>query len=325
MAIAVGVLFLTLFMARFINFTFMPAQDMSMAKVTVEMPVGTPLERTQQELASIRRAAREAAGRGQRLHRRGRRRAGGGPQGRDDGQSRAPGRARATDQQDFKQYVRQNIVRSAGVNLNALDFAAVSGGGSRAQPVQFNIRGDNWKEVIAAAEKTKAAMKQQPGFVDVDFSYRSGKPQLAVEIDRERAASVGVPAALLGTMLRSFLGGDAIIQYREGGDTFDVKVKLPPEVLADPDQVGALTVRTPIGQLVELRNVADIRPDEGPSQIDRQAQKRQITVLAELRNYSLGEALGVPQRTSPRRSCRPPSPPTSRGRARSWPRRASRS
>jgi HAE1 family hydrophobic/amphiphilic exporter-1 len=62
-------------------------------------------------------------------------------------------------------------------------------------------------------------------------------------------------------------------------------------VLADPDQVGALTVRAPSGQLVELRTVADIRPDEGPSQIDRQAQKRQITVVSELRNYSLGEAI----------------------------------
>jgi HAE1 family hydrophobic/amphiphilic exporter-1 len=135
-------------------------------------------------------------------------------------------------------------------------------------------------------------MKQQPGFVDVDLSYRSGKPQLAVDIDRERAASVGIPAVMLGTTLRTFLGGDPVTQYREGGDTFDVKVKLPPEVLADPEAVGALTVRSPMGQLVELRNLADIRPDEGPSQIDRQAQKRQITVLAELRNYSLGEAIG---------------------------------
>ncbi|HYI01844.1 efflux RND transporter permease subunit, partial [Hyalangium sp.] len=195
-------------------------------------------------------------------------------------------------QQDFKQYLRQSLVRSAGVQLNAQDFSPISGGGARPQPVQFNIRGDNWTEVIAAAEKTKAAMQKQPGFVDVELTYRSGKPQLSVDIDRDRAASVGVPAAILGTTLRTFLGGDAVIQYREGGDTFDVKVKLPPEVLADPEQVGALTVRSPAGQLVELRNLADIRPDEGPSQIDRQAQKRQITVLAELRNYSLGEALG---------------------------------
>ena len=291
MGAAVGVLFLTLFMARFINFTFIPAQDMSMTKVTVEMPVGTPLERTQQELASIRAQIEKLPGVSSVYTA-----AGGGVQEEvHKGElmvNLVPLAERNYGQQDFKQYLRQNLVRSAGVLLNAQDYAAVSGGGARPQPVQFNIRGDNWAEVIAAAEKTKAAMKQQPGFVDVDLTYRSGKPQLSVEIDRERAASVGVPAAMLGTTLRSFLGGDAVTQYREGGDTFDVKVKLPPGVLADPDQVGALTVRTPTGQLVELRNVADIRPDEGPSQIDRQAQKRQITVLAELRNYSLGEALG---------------------------------
>jgi HAE1 family hydrophobic/amphiphilic exporter-1 len=291
MGAAVGVLFLTLFLARFINFTFIPAQDMSMAKVTIEMPVGTPLERTQQEIASVRAQIEQLPGVASVYTA-----AGGGVQEEvHKGEllvNLVPISERTYGQQDFKQYLRQNVVRSAGVLLNAQDFSPISGGGARAQPVQFNIRGDNWKEVIAAAEKTKAAMKQQPGFVDVDLTYRSGKPQLSVDIDRERAASVGVPAAILGTTLRSFLGGDAVTQYREGGDTYDVKVKLPPEVLANPDQVGALTVRTPMGQLVELRNVADIRPDEGPSQIDRQAQKRQITVLAELRNYSLGEALG---------------------------------
>jgi HAE1 family hydrophobic/amphiphilic exporter-1 len=291
MGAAVGVLFLTLFLARFINFTFIPAQDMSMAKVTIEMPVGTPLERTQQEIASVRAQIEKLPGVASVFAS-----AGGGVQEEvHKGEllvNLVPISERDYGQQDFKQYLRQNLVRSAGVLLNAQDFSPISGGGARPQPVQFNIRGDNWKEVIAAAEKTKAAMAKQPGFVDVDLTYRSGKPQLSVDIDRERAASVGVPAAILGTTLRSFLGGDAITQYREGGDTFDVKVKLPPEVLADPEQVGALTVRTPMGQLVELRNVADIRPDEGPSQIDRQAQKRQITVLAELRNYSLGEALG---------------------------------
>ncbi|HEX8700453.1 MAG TPA: efflux RND transporter permease subunit [Myxococcaceae bacterium] len=291
MAAAVGVLFLTLFLARFINFTFIPAQDMAMAKVTVELPVGTPLERTQQELASLQAQIAQLPGVDSVFAS-----AGGGVQEEvHKGEllvNLVPISGREFNQQDFKQYLRQNIVRSAGVLLNVQDFAAVSGGGARPQMVQFNIRGDNWKEVIAAAEKTREALKKNPGIVDVDLTYRSGKPQLSVDVDRERAASVGVPAAILGTTLRAFLGGDAITQYREGGETYDVKVKLPPEVLADPDQVGSLTVRSPMGQLVELRNVANIREDEGPSQIDRQAQKRQITVLADLRNYSLGEAIG---------------------------------
>jgi HAE1 family hydrophobic/amphiphilic exporter-1 len=290
MVAAVGVLFLTLFLARFINFTFIPPQDMGMAKVTVELPVGTPLERTQQELASLQSQITQLPGVASVYTS-----AGGGVQEEvHKGElfvNLVPIAQRGFNQQDFKQYLRQNLVRSAGVLLNVQDFAAVSGGGARPQMLQFNIRGDNWQEVIAAAEKTREAMRKNPGIVDVDLTYRSGKPQLSVDVDRERAASVGVPAAMLGTTLRAFLGGDPITQYREGGDTYDVKVKLPPAVLADPEQVGALTVRSPMGQLVELRNVADIRPDEGPSQIDRQAQKRQITVLADLRNYSLGEAI----------------------------------
>ncbi len=287
---AVGVLFLTLFLARFINFTFIPAQDMSMAKVLVELPVGTPLERTQQELASLQAQIKKLPGVVSVYAS-----AGGGVQEEvHKGElffNLVPLAERAFNQQEFKQYLRANLVRSAGVNLSVQDYAAVSGGGARTQMVQFNIRGDNWEEIVAAAEKTRQAMLKNPGLVDVDMTYRSGKPQLSVDIDRERAASLGVPAVMLGTTLRAFLGGDAITQYREGGDTFDVKVKLPPDVLADPAQVGALTVRTPMGQLVELRNLADIRPDEGPSQIDRQAQKRQITLLADLRDYSLGEAI----------------------------------
>jgi hydrophobic/amphiphilic exporter-1 (mainly G- bacteria), HAE1 family len=288
---AVGVLFLTLFLARFINFTFVPAQDMSMARVTVELPVGTPLERTQRELASIQTQLEELPGVTSVYTS-----AGGGVQEEvHKGElvvNLVPLNQRAFGQQDFKEYLRRNVARSAGVLINVLDFQPVSGGGARSQPVQFNLRGSDWKEVIAAAEKTREAMRQQPGFTDVDLTYRAGKPQLSVDIDRERAASLGIPAVMLGTTLRSFLGGDPITQYREGGDTFDVKVRLPPEVLAEPDAVGALTVRSPLGQLVELRNLADIRPDEGPSQIDRQAQRRQITVVAELRDYSLGEAIG---------------------------------
>jgi HAE1 family hydrophobic/amphiphilic exporter-1 len=88
------------------------------------------------------------------------------------------------------------------------------------------------------------------------------------------------------------MGGDKVMDFHEGGDTYDVKVKLPAAVLADPGAIGAIPVRAPSGQLVELRTVADVRPALGPSQIEHQAQIRQVTLLADLKNYSLGEAMG---------------------------------
>jgi HAE1 family hydrophobic/amphiphilic exporter-1 len=127
--------------------------------------------------------------------------------------------------------------------------------------------------------------------VDVDTTWRSGKPQLDVVVDRERAAALGVPAALLGQNVRALMGGDKVADFHEGGDGYDIKVKLPADVLADPVALGAVPLRAPNGQLVELRSVASIQPALGPSQIEHQAQMRQVTLLADLRNYSLGEGM----------------------------------
>ena len=113
-----------------------------------------------------------------------------------------------------------------------------------------------------------------------------------MQVDRDRAAAVGLPAAALGQTLRAFLGQDAFATYREKGNQYDVRLRLPAESRADPDAIGALTLRTPRNELVELRSLARLESGEGPSRIERQALKRQVTMLANLKGYSLGEAIG---------------------------------
>jgi HAE1 family hydrophobic/amphiphilic exporter-1 len=143
---------------------------------------------------------------------------------------------------------------------------------------------------MKAVDTMQAKMKANPGFVDVDNTYRAGKPLLSVKLDRERAASVGLPAAMVGGTLRAFLGGDKFASYREGGNQYDVRLRLPEHVRSDPNAIALLPIRTPAGQIVELRSVASVSQGEGPSQIDRQALKRQVTMLADLKGYALGEA-----------------------------------
>src|SRR5690606_10973420 len=134
------------------------------------------------------------------------------------------------------------------------------------------------------------------GFVDIDTSYRPGKPELAVVLDRDRAAALGIPAASLGQTLRAYLGGDKISDYREGGETYEVRIRLPEHVLADAASIGKLPVRAGNGELVELRNVARVEERAGPTQIDRQSLLRQITIYANLRQgVSLGEGMAFLQ------------------------------
>jgi hydrophobic/amphiphilic exporter-1 (mainly G- bacteria), HAE1 family len=289
MAGASVVLALTFVMAGFLKATFIPQQDMSMAKVTVELPAGTPLLETQRTLDDLTRQIRAVPGVTNAFAI-----AGAGAQEEvNKGEitvNLVPIDRRAYGQQDFKQYLRRTLRVSPAAVMAVQDYNAMAGGGNRAQPVQFNLRSTNWDDLLASVEKVKARMKTQPGFVDVDTTYRAGKPQLDVVVDRERAAAVGIPAAALGQNLRALMGGDKVTDFHQGGDTYDIKVKLPDAVLADPSALGAVSVRSASGQLVELRSIADVRASSGPSQIDHQAQIRQVTILADLRNYSLGEA-----------------------------------
>ncbi len=290
MGAAVAVLVLTFFMAGRLKFTFMPSQDMSQVKVTVELPSGTTLEETRRQLDDLSRQIRAVPGVTETFAV-----AGAGAQEEvHKGEitvNIVPVSGRTYGQEAFKQHLRKTLRVSPAAKLAVQDFSMIAGGGNRPQQVQLNLRSTDFDALLRAVERTRQAMLSNPGFVDVDTTWRSGKPQLDVVVDRERAAALGVPAALVGQNVRALMGGDKVADFHEGGDGYDIKVKLPAEVLADPVALGAVPLRAPGGQLVELRSVASIQPAVGPSQIEHQAQMRQVTLLADLRNYSLGEGM----------------------------------
>ena len=285
---AVVVLVGTVVMARKMEFSFIPSQDMSAVRVSVELPAGSRLDDTGRQLADLVGQIQRIPGVSGTYSK-----AGGGVQEEvQKGEvlvNLVPIAERTYSAQQFKEYLRSHLRVLPGTTMAVLDDSSIGGG--RPQAIQFNLRGTNWKELLEAAEKTRAAMKANPGFVDVDMTYRSGKPQLDVVVDRDRAASLGIAAAPLGQSLRVLLGRDKVADFRQNGTTSEIKVALPPSVLEDPSALGAVQVRGASGSLVELRNIARLTPSEGPSEIDHESQVRKITMLADLRNYSMSEGM----------------------------------
>jgi len=286
---AVVVLIGTIMLSGLLKFTFMPAQDQGMFKVGIELPIGADLQATDAALSAIEAQVRDLPGVESILASVG-----------GDAQSMVnkgellvnlvPIADRDFNQEEIKTFVRDNTVVPSNVIFSVQDYNAMGGGAP--QEIQFNVRGLDWDEVIASAAKIQAAMRETGMYVDIDSTYRTGKPQIDVVIDRDRAAQLGIPAASLGQTLRTYLGGDKVSEFRDGTKSYEVKIGLPPEFLADETQLAGLTVRGGDGSLVELRNVARIESGEGPTQIDRQARQRQITILADLApGYSLSEAM----------------------------------
>ena len=214
-----------------------------------------------------------------------------------------PKRERAFSQLQAIDYVREQMpgwLGRADVNYAVEPFQTMGGGSSafRSAVIQFNVRGKNYDEISKSTDELTAWMKSQPGFVDIDTSYRGGKPELAIHIDRDRAADLGVPIASIAMTVRSLMANDKISELTVDGERHDVRMKLDESFRQRAEDLATVKIRSVTGQLVDISNVATISPGEGPGKIERQNRQRQITVYANLKGLALGQATTAIEKTA---------------------------
>jgi HAE1 family hydrophobic/amphiphilic exporter-1 len=269
---------------------FIPPEDRAEFLVTVELPTGSSLELSRQFVETMASDLRASGPGVQNTFVT----IGGGNQGQvNAGQIHVvmtPARSRAFHQEHAMAWVRARYADLRDVTIGVTPVNAVGGGGFRSQAIQFNIRGRDFDEINAAAAKLIAELRQVPGLVDLDTTYRGGKPELSIEIDRDRAADLGVPVAAIATTIRSLVAGDKVTELKDGLDIYDVTLQLPARDKMNLTRLANLKVRAQSGELVDLSAVVRVSRGAGPSQIERQSRQRQVTVLANLQGLPLGEA-----------------------------------
>jgi HAE1 family hydrophobic/amphiphilic exporter-1 len=117
---------------------------------------------------------------------------------------------------------------------------------------------------------------------------------LQIHIDRSRAADLGVSVDRLAGTVRALIGGIDIATYEEGGERYDVRVRLEENQRDDLAKLGLLQVNSATGDLIDLDNVATIEVGMAPVEIDRMDRSRSITISANnSRTYTLGQATTV--------------------------------
>ncbi len=193
------------------------------------------------------------------------------------------------------EYVRQQF--PAWTNRQDINYAVEPlnsmGGGSAAfrnSLVQFNVRGRNYAEINKTTDELVSWMKTQPGYVDVDTSYRGGKPEVAINIDRDRAADLGVPIVSIASTVRTMMAGEKVGEISADGQRHDVRLRLDEVFRKRAEDLLAFKIRSATGQLVAMSNLVSISSGTGAAKIDRQNRQRQITIFA---NLTGGKALGT--------------------------------
>ncbi len=128
----------------------------------------------------------------------------------------------------------------------------------RQTPVQYVIQGTSWEELEVAVEQMAQRARKFPGMVNVDTDLKLNKPQLAVTIDREKAAAVGVEIETIGRTLESLLGGRDVTRFKRAGEQYDVVVKLEDKDRVSPADLTQIYVRNRSGQLIPLSNLVQV-------------------------------------------------------------------
>jgi HAE1 family hydrophobic/amphiphilic exporter-1 len=198
---------------------------------------------------------------------------------------------RRRSQFDIMQQVRQQLRTYPELRASVQQVSLVSGGGFRQTPFNLILRGTDLDRLTGYAETLVQRLSALPGFVDVDTAQARRSPELQVLVDRQRAADLGVRMADAASTLRVLVGGEKVGFYREQGEQYDVRLRLAEPFRRDARALADVTVPATGGALVRLGNLARLQPGMSPAQIDRYAQERQITVVSNLYQKPLGEAM----------------------------------
>ncbi|MDP2151618.1 MAG: efflux RND transporter permease subunit [Parvibaculum sp.] len=199
---------------------------------------------------------------------------------------------RDRSQMEIMADVRKKFKAIPGLEGTAENISLI-GGGQRMVPVQFVIRGRDLKELEIYASQVVSEFSKLPGIVDVDTSLESGKPEVRVYIDRDKAADLGVDVADVAEAVNFLIGGEVdVTKYKDEtrGRRYDVRARLIPEQRALPSDIGRIRVRSKDGRLIDLSNIIKLEEGGGPSLINRVDRQRAVTVFANLEGKPLGQA-----------------------------------
>ncbi len=192
---------------------------------------------------------------------------------------------RRRDQFEVMNDVRANVLpelAAANLRTGVRPVATIGGGGNQNAEIQFTINGPDLKALERFADAVAAAARKEPGVVDVDTSLNVGKPELSVNLDRLKAADLGVQVSDAAEALRLLVGGDQVTTYNEGGEQYEVHVRAGERNRGDAAAIGQLTVPSTRVGSVPLENVAHFTPGSAASEINRLNRQRQVTVFAGL-------------------------------------------
>jgi multidrug efflux pump len=170
----------------------------------------------------------------------------------------------------------------------------------RERPLNFVIlTTDSYQNLAQVVRSFQDEIAKNPGIVSVDTDLRLNKPEISMDVDRERAADMGVPVDNIARAVETMMGGRLVTRYKREGDQYDVMVQTSPSARDTPDDIEHIFVRGRNDAMIPLSSLVRIKEVVVPRELNHFGQRRSATITANIApNYSLGEAISFMNTTA---------------------------
>lgn len=162
------------------------------------------------------------------------------------------------------------------------DISARNLSTGRQNPVSINLRGPELTVLNQKAQELIQRLDQEKIAVDLDTDYRTGIPELIVVPNRDAMAARGVSVESVGQVLSAAVGGIRSGRYTFDGRRYDIRFKIPDEMIHSPEDVLQLYVRNIAGNLIPLKDLVKIQENKASQSITRVNRQRAVSVFGNL-------------------------------------------
>jgi multidrug efflux pump subunit AcrB len=157
--------------------------------------------------------------------------------------------------------------------------------------IEVKIKGQDISVLYDLARQTASAMNELDHFTNVYVSMDMTKPEYQVQVDRARAAELGVSIGDIAETMRSLITGAVATRYRDGDEYYNIRVMIPESKIVSRREVENLPLNCAQGGYLRLKDVAEVRQAVGPVEIIREDQVKEVVVRGDAAGVSVGQAL----------------------------------
>jgi len=189
------------------------------------------------------------------------------------------------DAQAYQDRLRPRLAVIPGATITFQEAMSMGGGAMSSMqqlPIQIDLKGTDLGHLSKAGDDVVKALQSVSGLVDINSNNRPPKPEIQIQIDRERATRLGAGTFQVASLMRSMIDGDLASKYREGEKLIDIRVRASEDVRTNLDKIRQAYLPTLRGGSITLDQVAQLKIVNGPTQIKRTNRTRRISISANI-------------------------------------------